>query len=116
MVDLSAAAEIQAADQRPVWWVKTEPPAAEPACVEPGVEEGPGSTESERPAGRWRSPRRKAWSVAELLAVLVVGHRSSSLVTRPLLLLLSLLLYLRLAAHKDIRQNLLSLIRLNLKT
>lgn len=58
MAELSAAAEeIRMADQRPACWVKAEPLAAEPgrpACVELGVEAGPGSMESELPAGRWR--------------------------------------------------------------
>lgn len=56
MAERSAAEEEQAADQGPVCWVKAEPLAAEPgrpACVELGVEVGPGSVESGLPAGRW---------------------------------------------------------------
>lgn len=91
MAELSAAAEeVQAADQRPVCWVKAELPAAEPgqpACVELGAEVGPGSMESGLPAGRWRRPRREAWSVVELSVVLVAGRQSWSPVTRMLLLL-----------------------------
>ena len=123
MAVLSAAAEIQAADQRPVCLVKDELQAAEPlaaeplaaealaaealaaeplaaeplaaevlaaepACVELGVEVGPGSMESELPAGRCRWPQREVWSVAELLAVLGVGHQPWSLLIRLQLLLL----------------------------
>lgn len=58
MLSAAAAAEqIQAADQGTVCWAKAAPPAAEPgrpACAEPGVEVGPGSTESGLPAGSRR--------------------------------------------------------------
>lgn len=95
-----AAEERRAADQRRVYWVKAELPAAEgpaaepgpPACVEPGVEAAPGSMESALPAGRRRPPQGEVWPAAELRAVLVAGRQPWSLVTRLQLLSWSLLL------------------------